>query len=294
VVRALAGELLSTGVGDRLARIQEYAARFGASVGTVQAALSYLQSAGAATLEARGRLGTFATALDYPRLWTFASSMPVAGALPLPYSRRFEGLATAIRDAWTPQPPALDLRFVRGSGRRLEALAARQCDWALVSRFAAQGAHAHGFAVDLVMTLGAHTYMGRHVVLSTEPGRLRDGMRIGIDMDSADHVVSVRAATRGFTVEWVPIEYSRGLQLLRRGEIDATVWSEEDVPEGETAFVATPLDTEATPMTELGEAALVVGAGNLAMRHLLLAILDPSVMVRTQGEVVERRRLPSY
>jgi hypothetical protein len=295
IVRELAKELLSTVPGERLARIQEYATRFDASVGSVQAALSYLQSTGAARLEARGRLGTFVAALHYPLLWTFASPRPIAGALPLPYSRRIEGLATGVRAAWASQPPALDLRFVRGSGQRLQALAVHQCDWALVSRFAAQTAHAHGFAVDTVMVLGPQTYMARHVLLTRGATALRHGMRMGVDVDSADHVVSVRAASRGTAVDLVPIEYSRGLELLQRTQIDATVWSEEDIPAGADTYIATPLDPTAEPaLAELGEAALVVHEGNRAMSNVLHAILDPVALVQIQQEVVERKRLPTY
>ena len=74
------------------------------------------------------------------------------------------------------------------------------------------------------MMLGQQSYMARHVLLAREATELRHGMRIGVDVDSTDHVVSVRAASRGMAVELVPIEYSRGLELLQGGAIDATVW----------------------------------------------------------------------
>ena len=294
-MRELANELLSTVSGERIERIQQYAARFNTSVGTVQAALGYVQQIGAARLDARGRLGTFAAELNYPLLWTLASHRPIAGSLPLPYSRRLEGLATGVRAAWAVQPLALDLRFIRGSAQRLQALAAHQCDWALVSRFAAQTAHAHGFAIETVLLLGSHTYMGGHVLLTAHAAGLRQGMRMGVDLDSTDHVVSVRAASRGMAVELVPIAYSRALELLQSGAIDATVWSDEDIPAGMDAYMATPLDASIEPaLDELSEAALVVLAGNRSMRNILAAILDPVALVKMQREVVTRQRLPTY
>src|SRR4051812_4159485 len=115
VVAELASELLSSAAGERIGRIQAYAERFDVSVGTVQMALSYLQSSGAADLDVRGRLGSFVRQLHYPLLWSLALNRPISGALPLPYSRHFEGLATGIRLQFEHQALDLDLRFMRGS-----------------------------------------------------------------------------------------------------------------------------------------------------------------------------------
>ena len=95
-VTELARMLILCVPGQRLARVQEYAERFDVSTGTAQAALSYLQSAGAATLEARGRLGSYVRELRYPVLWSLGVQRPIVGTMPMPYSRRFEGLATAV------------------------------------------------------------------------------------------------------------------------------------------------------------------------------------------------------
>src|SRR4051812_18657515 len=159
VITELARSLLLCETGDRTARVQEYAERLDASVGTVQVALTYLQSVGAAQLEPRGRLGTYARMLNYPLLWKLALNRPLSGGMPLPYSRRFEGLATGIRLQFAQQPLDLDLRFMRGAAQRMQLLATGMLDWALVSRFAAETAAAHGFAIDTVLLLGPDTYM---------------------------------------------------------------------------------------------------------------------------------------
>src|SRR5262245_59207741 len=216
VVTELAQTLLAAVPGRRSRRVQEYAEQFQVSVGTVQAALEYVQASGAARLEARGRLGTYVSELNYPLLWSLALHRPIIGAMPLPYSLRFEGLATGIRSLFALQPIDLDLRFMRGAAQRLQGLASYECDWALVSRFAAETASAHGFVVDTVMLLGPETYMANHVLLlrSAHATGLRDGMRIGVDFQSTDHVYMVRAASRGKQVDLVEIEYSQGLRLV--------------------------------------------------------------------------------
>lgn len=294
VATELASTLLTCTTGERIERIQEYAARFDVSVGTVQAALGYLQSTGAVELEARGRLGTYVRRLNYPSLWSLTLRRPIIGALPVPYSRRFEGLETGVRRQFERQALELDLRFTRGSAQRLQALASLACDWVLVSRFAAETAQAHGFDIDTLMLLGPTTYMTQHVLLLRHGiGQLEPGMRVGVDFLSADHVYSVRTVTRGQRVELVDIEYSQGLSLLVAGAIDATVWSREDIPADLKIVTVRPLDLDTDPTFErLGEAAVVVNRGNISMANVLGATLDPAELRAVQHDVLSRARRP--
>lgn len=297
VVTELARELMNNRSGEALARVQEYAQRFSASTGTIQSALNYLQAAEAVQTESRGRLGSFVRAIDYPLLWTLALGRAMVGALPLPYSKRLEGLASGVRQQIMQHALDLEFRFVRGSTRRLQLLATRECDWALVSRFAAETAGAHGFMLDTVANLGAETYLAQHILLIGARGSngLQDGMRVGIDPQSTDHAYTVRSACRGYHVTLVDIEYSQGLKLLHAGEIDATVWSHEDLPLELENLTTVPLHASREPaLGRLGEAALVVNQGDRAVTHILLATLDVDELRRVQQEVVERVRLPSY
>jgi DNA-binding GntR family transcriptional regulator len=66
----LANLLLTHQPGDRMQPVQQYAAEFGTGVGTVQAALTYLQDIGAVSLDSRGHLGTFVRQIDYPLIWS--------------------------------------------------------------------------------------------------------------------------------------------------------------------------------------------------------------------------------
>jgi hypothetical protein len=296
VVTELAQMLLNCAPGERIERVQTYAERFDAGVGTVHAALGYLQTSGAATLEARGRLGAYISALNYPLLWSLALHRPIIGALPLPYSLRFMGLATGVRAQFARFPLDLDLRFMRGASQRMQALASHACDWALVSRFAAETAGAHGFAVITALALGPATYMAGHVLLlrAEDAAGLLAGMRVGVDFQSADHVVAVRAATRGQQVELVPIEYSEGLELVSAGVIDATVWSPEDIPDA-LGLTQIPLDPDALPELEpLSEATLVINRDNRAIASLLTSVLAPEELMRIQHSVVHRTQPPLY
>ena len=296
VITALANDLLRAGPGDQLTRIQEYAVRFDVSVGTVQTALRYLQAKGGAMLETRGRLGSFVHSVNYPLLWSLALNQPISGALPLPYSRRFEGLATGVRQQFERRALDLELRFTRGSAQRLQELIGKTRDWALMSRFAAETAVAQGVAVSIALLLGPDSYMAQHVLLLRQDrAQLMDNMRVGVDMQSSDHVYAVQTMTRDRHVELVDIDYSRGLRLLVSGVIDATVWSQEDVPADTqiTVISAAQLHNDAA-LTKLSEGALVIRADDAAMLNILLETLDVAQLGEVAQEVVRQSRRPAY
>lgn len=293
IVVALARSLLERTPGDRITRVHEYAARLDASVGTVQAGLQYLTSVGAVRLEARGRLGTYVAAIDYPLLWSIAMHRPLVGALPLIYSRRLIGLATGLRTQFDRLPIDLELRFIRGAGQRVQALAAQQCDWALLSRRAAMQYP----EIDIVTELGPDTFMAQHALILRDAAAagIQNGMRIGVDPSSADHTLIVQTICREQRVEFVEIDYAQGLHLVISGVIDGTVWSHEDVPAEIANLQVLPLSANDYPeLVALGTAVMVVDKGNRPVAALLSAAIEIHELRLIQNEVLERRRTPAY
>ncbi|HHW88660.1 MAG TPA: hypothetical protein GX400_20925 [Chloroflexi bacterium] len=297
IVMALARALLEAAPGDRLLPVQEYADLFQAGAGTVQSALDFLQDIAAARLEPRGRLGTYIAEVDYRRLWQISQHRPMIGAMPLPYLRHVEGLATALQAQFAAAETSLSLRFMRGSTARLQALASGVIDWALVSRFAADTAAAHGFAVEPCIAFGEQSYLEGHVLLlrSHLSAAQFDGVRLGVDFLSADHAYISRAISRGKRVELVNIQYDQALDLLVTGAIDAVVWTNPETPAALSDITAIPLRAADDPMlAPLSEAVIVVSQGNQAAVNLLNAVLDVPAARAIQRAVIERQRVPSY
>jgi len=297
IVMALARTLLEAAPGDRLLPVQEYADLFQAGAGTVQSALDFLQDVAAARLEPRGRLGTYVVAVDYPRLWQISHHRPMTGAMPLPYLRHIEGLATALQAQFADARTSLTLRFMRGSTERLQALASGVIDWALVSRFAADTASAHGFAVDQCVAFGEQSYLDGHVLLlrSELNTTQLDGVRLGVDFLSADHTYISRSISRGKRIELVNIQYDQALDLIVTGPIDAVVWTNMETPAALSDITAIPLRAAADPMlAPLSEAVIVVSQGNRAVANLLQAVVDAPAARAIQRAVIERLRVPSY
>ncbi len=297
VITVLARELLTSLPGDSIRRVQDYADELDASAGTIHSGLNYLRDIHAVQLEGRGRLGTFVEMLDYPLLWSLAVRRPLIGAMPLPYTLRLEGLATGVRSQFNQQPINLDLRFMRGSTNRLQRLSSRAIDFALVSHFAAETAEVNGFDLQTVFLLGQNTYTSKHVLLLNNPHvvSLQDGMRVGIDVKSADHARVVHAVCRGHRVKFVNIDYSQALKLFHAGVIDATVWTEENLPSEFANLTVVPLESDHHPaLLHLSEAAIVIENGNTAVLHVLQKILNPVELVKVQQVIVNLIQLPAY
>lgn len=296
-VAQLARLLLQTTPETRLPAMPTLALEQGTSVGTVQAAMQYLQASQCVTIDNRGRSGAFVQALDYPRLWELAHQRPMTAMLPMPYSRRLEGLATGLRATFDTHNFDVALRFVRGATARMQHLHTQACDWVVTSRYAAESASAHGFTVAVAVALGEATYTVDHVLVTREHHTLQAGMRVGIDSHSADHAMVVRRLCRGVPVTLVEIDYSTSLKQLSSGEIDATVWVKQDLPLLPEQFHIVPIDRnnfEDNQLEQLGEAVIVTLPDAVAVQHLLHATLDADHLGAIQSDVLTGRRRPTY
>lgn len=294
----LANLLLTYRQGDRIEPVQQYAEKFETGVGTVQSALSYLQEIGAVDLDSRGHLGTFIQAINYPLIWALTGQDYVVGGMPLPYSRRYEGLATGLYEAFTQAEVALNLVYTRGSLNRLRALAHNKLDFVVLSRFAFNNAVQHGLAIDEALGLGGESYVGEHVLLfrdETKSG-IENGMRIGIDPSSLDQSLLAKEACRGREVEFVDFSYMNLVAALEKGQIDATVWNSDDFSNLSQTFKATPLaETPAlTAAKENTEAVIAVEHGNQLMLQILRSIIRKETICDIQAQVMQKKLLPYY
>lgn len=291
----VARDLLSLRVGDRIPRIQDYASQCETGNGTVQNALRSLIEAGAVQLEARGHQGTFLTGADYRKLREISGLSSLLGLMPLPYTRRYEGLASGLHEASRQRDLPFSLGYMRGARGRLLALQRGQCDFMVLSRLAADLASQEAGLVPVV-GLGPRTYVGGHGILLA-PHRMETGivahMRVGIDPSTLDQHWLTLEECRGKAVELVEVSYSHLLDRLRERQIDAAIWNLDELPRDGSVGVA-PL-TQASEMAERNtEAVVVIDARRPDLERMLPEIIDAETIVRVQAEVLAGQRIPTY
>ncbi|MFD3478145.1 GntR family transcriptional regulator YhfZ [Streptomyces sp. NPDC058695] len=296
--RQLAVLLLNHEPDTRLPRIRDFAEELGCGNGTVQAALRLLEESGAIETAARGHLGTFLVRSERSILWRLSDLGTLLAAMPLPYSRRYEGLATGLRAAFEEAGTPFAITFMRGAGARTTALLEGKVDLVILSRFAADRL-IEEHPVELVADLGPATYVGAHGLLLREGASLdAPGLRVAVDHTSEDQrMLAERAFARRTDIEWVESSYMQLRDLFAQNLADATVWNLDEV-QGRIGMggEVLPLGDEVTRDLSLrNSSAAIIGRteGAKALSAVRNAV-DLSTVTSLQAEVLRGERVPSY
>ncbi|WP_314177047.1 GntR family transcriptional regulator YhfZ [Streptomyces winkii] len=298
--RQLAALLLNHEADTRLPRLRDFAGELRVGNGTVQAGLQLLEEAGAVETRARGHLGTYLVHADRAILWRLAGLGTLLAAMPLPYSHRYEGLATGLRAAFEQAGAPFAITFMRGASTRVGALLDGKADLVVLSRFAADRL-TQEHPVELVADLGPGTYVGSHGLLLRR-GILptAEGLRVAVDSSSDDHrTLAARVFAGREDVEWVESSYMQLRGLFAHGRVDATVWNLDEVTDhlGPDVEVR-PLDEEITRelASRNSSAALIrrTGQGEGTALDAVRESLDFGLVTQVQGEVLRGERVPLY
>ena len=203
--RYIARELIDIEAGQRIPRVSDFTEKLSLGRGTVQGALKLLEDMRAIRLESRGHLGTFLLKRDLNLLFEIAGIGPIIGVMPLPYSRKYEGLATGIIEVFEKINKRTGLAYMRGALPRVEALKSRRYDFAIMSLLAAEEAVAKYEGLAINKTFGPESYVTSHKIFfsNDHSSKIKDGMRIGIDYSSVDQAELTLLDCEGQKVELV-------------------------------------------------------------------------------------------
>ncbi|AXK33221.1 GntR family transcriptional regulator [Streptomyces armeniacus] len=296
--RQLAALLLHHEPDSRLPRLRDFAGELKVGNGTVQTGLQLLEEAGAIETKARGHLGTYLIRADRALLWRLAGLGTLLAAMPLPYSHRYEGLATGLRAAFEQSGAPFAITFMRGAATRLSALLEGKVDLVVLSRFAADRVLAE-HPVRLLADLGPATYVGAHGLLLRRGVPLETaGLRVAMDSSSEDlRALASRAFGRRDDIAWIEASYMQLRDLFARGEVDATVWNLDEVRDhlGPDIDVL-PLGDEITRDLALrnSRAAVISRAEGTRALDAVRESLDFSLVTGIQSEVLRGERVPLY
>ncbi|MGV1006006.1 MAG: GntR family transcriptional regulator YhfZ [Candidatus Nanopelagicales bacterium] len=292
VARKMAAQLLALPVGERIPRSRDLSEGMGVGNGTIQAGLELLEQMNAIATTSRGRLGTFLDSADPALLWEIAGMRAVALAMPLPYSRRYEGLATGLRQAFDKLGIPLSLSFMRGSVERFRALVDGQLDIAVASGLALETLSNPG--VVRMLDLGPQTYVANHAVVLAPGKALTDhGLQVGVDRASLDQVSLLADTFAGRDdIEYVDVAFNQLDHGFASGEVDATIWNTDEIEQQ----VSTPVTVE--PLVDGHDqntrAVLAVRADCQRTPPALFGRLDADLIRRVQNEVLGGGQIPRY
>lgn len=292
--RQLAQMLIPIQEGERIPTVTEIHEETQLARGTIQNAIKLLQSSGAIILEARGHLGSYLVKKDMQILLQIAGVNTIVGVMPLPYSKRYEGFATGILAALKNeyQLPAA-MAYMRGAQKRIEFLLSGRYDFAIISKYAARELQSSGVEIQIVKYFGKYSYVSKHIIAfrDSEAKVIADGMRVGIDYQSVDHVKLTARLCSGKQVQYITMGYHQILDKLEANIIDAAVWNEDEITDKHLSMNYQPVPEEEEIDTE---AVLVVSSKKPEMSILLNEIIDVETVRDIQKRVLEGKITPAY
>lgn len=298
VAMLLAREFISYDLGDRIGTIRDYAESFSTGRGTVQSAIKLLESEGAVKLESRGHLGTFILSMDFNKLWSIADFGVVMGVMPLPYSKRYEGLATGLYKAFERAKIPFSLAFMRGAEKRIQALDMGKYDFAITSKLAALHEKKKYQYIDVVHIFKEGSYVGEHIIIFRDNNmdKIEDGMRIGIDPASPDQFLLTQYECQGKKVEYIKTSYNQIIEKLKNEEIDAAVWNKDEIKEKGLKFNIKKLSNQKSLEINKKDtaAAMVINSENIEFRMIIKKFIDMDYIEEIQEEVLKGNIIPMY
>lgn len=291
-VMKMANELSGFRPGDRFPRVSLLAERNNLSVGTTQYGLTYLKEKRVVSLISRGHLGTFVKAVDYERLREYAGTADKACIMPLPYSLRYEGLASAFSTLGN-RKDKFYVSFMNGSGRRVQALLQGRYDCALLSKTAAEAFIQEGFPLEIALSYGPESFLEAHVLVyrTKGPQYIRT---LGLDPESRDQVIlSKQFVGKRPNIKLVFLSYARIINHLDSGDVDASFWNIDYFKEHHSFLRCEPLDVS-VDREGMSEAVLAVRSGDAATADYIIRRFPQEKVLESQREILSGERIPEY
>lgn len=294
VLSAIACELIDKDPNDRMEPFLSLAQRLGVSNGTVQNAVHQMQRDGALLLTSRGHLGSFIAALDRQKLLEYIGISSVYWAMPIPYSKRYEGFASGLRVALD----ELGLNrsgtmFLSGAQCRVNALLEHRADGVLMSSLALRHFQEAGVPIEMLHKFPDGSYVNNHFLITRQNYDLANAktVRVGVDPMSYDQSAWNKICFAGKNVIPIPVGYLHVLDHIRSGVIDAAVWSFED-QYFDKALSAVALHNRM--MDENTAAVLAIRRDDPGMLRYLRRYMNFDRILQIQRAVMDGTLLPDY
>lgn len=294
--RKIARELIYIKKEERIPRIDDFVQKMELGRGTVQGALKVLEDLRAIQLESRGHLGTFLVYKDIHILKEIAGVGAMMGAMPLPYSPNYEGLATGLMEVSSRMNDRINLAYMRGSKQRIEGLKSRRYDFIVMSELSAEEEMAHDLSLKMAVNFGKGTYVTSHKIFlaSSKNNKIEPRMKVGIDYTSIDQYKLTLLECDGLDVELVPINYMQLFENLQNGTLDAAVWNSDEIRANKAFKTVDFKNEQAKQVADKASSSVLLIEKDRVDVNQFLVRLDTQEILAIQQQVVNKEKLPQY
>ncbi|GGM38567.1 transcriptional regulator [Paraliobacillus quinghaiensis] len=294
--KKIAKELIQIDEGQRIPRVEDFVNQLSMGRGTVQGAYKVLEEIDAIQLESRGHLGTFLRTKKVQLLKEVAGIGPLMGAMPLPYSLFYEGLATGLIEVSESLIYPINLAYMRGAKQRQEALISRRYDFVVMSQLAAELEMEHNRNLQIALNLGPRTYVTKHQIFMSDSSNdfIKSGMRIGVDHTSIDQSKLTLLECEGMDVELVAVTYMQLFEKLVNGDLDAAVWNSDDARTFKKLKRVDFRSEKAKAIAEKASTSVVLIEKDRTDVLDYLLELNKEKVIEIQQLVINHKKIPKY
>lgn len=280
--------------GDRLPTVTQLSTNLETARGNIQLGLDNLKKMGAVELTPRGHLGTFVSNIDYLKLLQICGKDGFVGVMPLPYSKRYEGLATGIYSCINADGLRSGIAFMRGSENRIRSLNEGRYDFLVLSRLSFDYYNENGHFLKQICNLGDNSYVGKHMVIVRKgfSGNW-DKIRVGIDDSSVDQRLMTLSYFLDKKVVLIPMIYNQIFSYLQKETIDAVVWNTDDMDFEARGFETRSLN-DFDMCSHASQAVIACRNDDTLTARLLEKMLSVHTIQQQQTEVINEQRVPRY
>ena len=290
----LAKKYLLLESNDRVPTVEEFCKESNISQGTMQAAISILKEDGAISTRSRGHLGTFVENVNHQKLLSYLGNRTLVGSLPLPYTKKYEGLATGIYKAFFNNEIQVSLSYMNGSEKRLSGLQEDRSNFIITSGLTADYLIKKNNNLAEFLVLPEQTYVTKHVLVfrKGEDAQIKSGAKIGVDTQSIDYTLLTKYVTKGQDVQLIQMPYNQVSKSIEEGLIDFAIWNEDEVVEHNYPLAYSEIDNNLTVRSS--QAAFVGKKTDIFTKSILEKTIDIDKLLNTQKKVISGELLPEY
>jgi len=293
-VRKLAQLFSSYEIGARISTVSEFEKVINVSRGTIQNSLNFLQENNAIRIESRGTLGSFLKEKDLKLLLDYAGISYLIGAMPLPYSLRYEGLATGIKLSMNNDMGLeIMMSYMNGAKNRIQMILNNRYDFAIISKYAALKSIDSGSNIRIIKEFGTQSYVSNHaIVYSSKYVKNSDNkLKVGVDRESPDQELISLQVFANEDVEFINLKYNQIIDKLKNGDIDVAIWNVDEVNE---KFPTAKYEVIHLNNDDDTRAVIVANNDRTELFTLINLLISEETVMDIQNKVMSNSILPIY
>jgi len=293
----LAKKFFTLSVGDRIPTVDVLCVETDKSRGTMQNALETLKEDGAIKTLSRGHLGTFLLEQNQDKLLNYMDDRNIVCAMPLPYTKYYEGLSTGLYKAFENRQLNLNLAYVNGSVNRLNGLIGNRFDFIMTSGLTADYL-VENYNVQLIKMFPDKTNVSSHVLVHKKNTVMKkytgihDGMNVGVDSHSIDYKLLTNEVIKNHKVNLVETPYNQMVQRIENGSLDVAIWNRDEIDEKNYPIDFEPINSDL--IEKASQAALLCRRDNDFIKEIVEKYADTKKITFVQELVISGEILPEY